>query len=369
MKTNAAVMWAASGNFEISELVLDPPKANEVLVRYEFAGLCHSDEHLRHGDLTIDPPMVGGHEGSGVIEEVGPGVTDLKAGDHFITSWMPFCGKCRFCMMGKSNLCDNGAFLMQGTMLDGTQRLHGRGKGMGGVDLLGTFSQWNVIPESAIVKIDSDLPLDTMAILACGVPTGWGSAVYAADTQPGDVTVVYGIGGIGINAVQGAKHAGARIIVAIDPLPFKRDMAMKLGATHAFADAQEAHDFVWGETWGQGADAAIVTVGLVEPQVVTDAFAIIRKAGTVVVTALANPETRLAIPSLELTLYEKRLTGSLFGSGAPHEDIRKMIKLYKAGQIHLDELITSRYPLEEVNRGYDELLEGKNIRGILDIAH
>lgn len=369
MKTKAAVMWASSGNFEITELELDPPRDNEVLVRYEFAGLCHSDEHLRHGDLTIDPPMVGGHEGSGVIEAVGPGVRDLKPGDHFITSWMPYCGKCRFCMMGKSNLCDNGAFLMQGTMLDGTQRLHARGVGMGGVDLLGTFSQWNVIPESAIVKIDESLPLDTMAILACGVPTGWGSAVYAARTQPGDVTVVYGIGGIGINAVQGAKHAGARMIVAVDPLSFKRETALELGATHAFASAQEARDVVWDATRGQGADAAIVTVGLVEPQVVSDAFAIIRKAGTVVVTALANPQTQVSVPSLELTLYEKRLVGSLFGSGSPHEDIRKMIRLYQTGQLRLDELITSRYPLEEVNKGYDDLLAGVNIRGILDIDH
>ena len=275
MKTNAAVMWASSGNFEITELELDPPKDNEVLVRFEYAGLCHSDEHLRHGDLTIDPPMVGGHEGSGVIEQVGPGVRNLKPGDHFISSWMPYCGHCRFCMMGKSNLCDNGAFLMQGTMLDGTQRLHARGKGMGGVDLLGTFSQWNVIPENAVVKIEPDLPLDIMAILACGVPTGWGSAVYAAKTRPGDVTVVYGIGGIGINAVQGARHAGARIIVAVDPLEFKRETALKLGATHAFADPQEAQAFVWDATRGQGADAAIVTVGLVEPQVVTEAFAML----------------------------------------------------------------------------------------------
>jgi len=369
VKTKAAVMWGSSGNFEITELDLDPPKDNEVLVRYEYAGLCHSDEHLRHGDLTINPPMVGGHEGSGVIEAVGPGVRDLKPGDHFISSWMPYCGKCRFCMMGKSNLCDNGAFLMQGTMLDGTQRLHARGKSMGGVDLLGTFSQWNVIPESAVVKIDESLPLDTMAILACGVPTGWGSAVYAASTKPGDVTVVYGIGGIGINAVQGARHAGARAVVAVDPLVFKRETALKLGATHAFATAAEAHEFVWDMTRGQGADAAIVTVGLVEPQVVTDAFTIIRKAGTVVVTALANPDTKLAIPSLELTLYEKRVVGSLFGSGSPHQEIRNLIQLYQAGCLHLDELITNRYPLDEVNKGYDDLLAGINIRGILDIEH
>lgn len=369
MKTKAAVMWTSPGNFEITELELDPPREGEVLVRYEYAGLCHSDEHMRHGDLGFTPPMVGGHEGSGVIEEVGPGVRNLKAGDHFISSWMPYCGHCRFCMMGKSNLCDNGQFLMQGTMLDGTQRLHGRGQGMGGVDLLGTFSQWNVIPESCIVKIDDWLPLDTFAILACGVPTGFGSAVYAADTQPGDVVVVFGIGGIGINAVQGARIAGARMIVAIDPIPFKREMALKMGATHAFADADEAHEFVWSETRGQGADAAIVTVDLVQPLVVEQAFRAIRKFGTVVVTALANPETKISVPSLELTLYEKRLVGSLFGSGSPHDEIRKLIRLYDSGQLYLDELITSRYALEEVNQGYDDLLAGVNIRGILDIAH
>jgi S-(hydroxymethyl)glutathione dehydrogenase/alcohol dehydrogenase len=369
VKTNAAVMWTSPGNFEITELELDAPKDGEVLVRYEYAGLCHSDEHMRHGDLGFEPPMVGGHEGSGVVEAVGPGVRDLQPGDHFITSWMPFCGKCRFCMMGKSNLCDNGAFLMQGTMLDGTQRLHGRGQGMGGVDLLGTFSQWNVIPESCVVKIDKSLPLDIMAILACGVPTGWGSAVYAAGTKPGDVIVVYGTGGIGVNAVQGAKHAGARMVVAVDPLEFKRSTALAMGATHAFAEAKEAHEFVWSETRGQGADACIVTVDLTTAQVVSEAFALVRKAGTVVVTALANPATNLAIPSLELTLYEKRLVGSLFGSGSPHEDIRKLIKLYQAGQIRLEELITTRYPLEGVNQGYDDLLAGKNIRGILEIAH
>lgn len=369
MKTKAAVMWNETGDFEITELDLDPPKQGEVLVRYEHAGLCHSDEHLRHGDVPVTPPIVGGHEGSGVVEEVGPGVTHIKPGDHFITSWMPHCGRCRFCLMGKSNLCDNGAFLMQGTMLDGTQRLHARGVGLGGVDLLGTFSQWNVIPESAVVVVDSDVPLDVVAIAACGVPTGWGSAVYAADTKPGDVTVIYGIGGIGINAVQGAVHAGAEMVVAVDPIAFKRDMALKLGATHAFASAAEAHEFVWSETRGQGADACIVTVSLADAEVVGDAFALVRKGGTVVVTALANPETKLLIPSMELTLYEKRLVGSLFGSGAPHADIRKIVSLYQKGHLRLDELITNRYPLDEVNRGYDDLLDGKNIRGVLTIDH
>ena len=369
MKTKAAVMWNETGPFEISDLTVDPPGPEEVLVRFDYAGLCHTDEHMRNGDIGFNPPMVGGHEGSGVVEEVGPGVTHIQPGDHFVTSWMPYCGRCRFCLTGQTNLCDNGQYLMSGTMLDGTQRLHGRGQKLGSVDLLGTFSQRNVIPASCVVVIEKHVPLDTIAIAACGVPTGFGSAVTAADTRPGDITVVYGIGGIGINAVQGAAFAGTKLVIAVDPVEFKRTTALTLGATHAFASAEEAHEFVWSESRGVGADAAIITVGLVDKKVVSDAFSMIRKGGVVVVTAVANPELMIEIPSFELTLYQKRLIGSLFGSGNPHNDIRKIVDLYMRGRIKLDELITRRYPLEEVNQGYDDMLAGLNIRGLLEISH
>lgn len=369
MKTKAAVLWESPGRFEVTELDLDPPKAGEILVEYRHAGLCHSDEHLRHGDLPTPVPIVGGHEGSGVVLDVGPGVTRVKPGDHFISSWMPACGHCRFCQMGKNNLCDNGAFILGGTMLDGTQRLHGRGVSMGSLDVVGAFSQYNVVPESSAIVIDSDVPLDVAALTSCGVPTGWGSAVNAADTRPGDVVVVFGIGGIGINAVQGAAFAGAGVVVAVDPVAFKRDMALKLGATHAFENAGEAHEFTMSSTRGQGADSAIITVGLTTSQDAAEAFAIVRKAGTVVVTALANPETTLGVPMLELALYEKRIVGSLFGSSNPYLSVPKFIELYRQGHLKLDELITTRYPLEGINDGYDDMLDGKNIRGLLDIDH
>lgn len=362
-------MWESPGSFEITELELDGPKEGEVLVRYDHAGLCHSDEHLRHGDLPTPVPIVGGHEGTGVVMELGAGVTGIKPGDHFISSWMPGCGHCRFCQLGKVNLCDNGAFILSGTMLDGTQRLHGRGKSMGAVDLLGTFSQYNVIPASGVIVVDDDVPLDVVAITACGVPTGWGSAVNAAATRPGDVIVVFGIGGIGINAVQGAAFAGASTVVAVDPVAFKRDMALKLGATEAFATAEEATEFIMSTTRGQGADAAIVTIGVGTTQIVTEAFGIIRKAGTVVLTSISNPETKLDLSMLELTLYEKRIVGSLFGSGNPYLDIPKIVRLYQQGFLKLDELITNRYSLDQVNQGYDDMLAGKNIRGVLDIEH
>ncbi|MFC9978395.1 NDMA-dependent alcohol dehydrogenase [Gordonia sp. NPDC127522] len=369
MKSLAAIMWSSTGNFEIEEVELDPPKEGEVLVRWEHAGLCHSDEHTRHGDLPVTPPIIGGHEGSGVVEEVGPGVTRVKPGDRFISSWMPQCNQCIYCLRGQHNMCVNGAYMMTSTMLDGTQRAHARGQGMGGVDLLGSFSQWNVIPEAGVVVVDESVPLDVVAILACGVPTGWGSAVNAADTRPGDVVVVFGAGGIGINAVQGAAFAGARMVVAVDPVEFKRDTALKLGATHAFATAEEAQDFVMAETWGHGAQSAIITISVGTTQIVTEAFNIIGKRGTVVLTSVSNPATQLSLPMLDTVLYEKRLVGSLFGTGSPHYTIPQLLKLYQDGHLRLDELITNRYPLEKVNEGYDDLIAGKNIRGVLDIAH
>lgn len=371
MKTKAAVMWNGAGPFEISELELDEPKAGEVLIRYEYAGLCHSDEHLRHGDLMFEPPMVGGHEGSGVVEEIGPGVTRVAPGDHVVTSWMPACGVCRFCLEGISNLCLNGEWLLANTAMDGTCRLHGRGQDLSpGVDQLGTFSQWNVIPELCCVKVDADLPLDTIAITACGVPTGWGSAVNAAAVRAGDVVVVYGAGGVGMNAIQGARHAGASVIVAVEPFVGKHEVAKQLGATHTYADAEEAGAFVEDHTRGIGADSAIITVSLVDATVVQRAFAAIRRRGVVVVTALSTPdELTIQLPGLDLTLYEKRIVGSLFGSGAPHLDIPRMIDLWQQGELQLEPLINRRYPLEEINQAYDDLLAGELLRGIVEIAH
>ena len=204
MKTRAAVLRAVGQPFEITELELDEPKAGEVLIRYVAAGLCHSDEHLRHGDIVPRFPVVGGHEGAGIIEKVGPGVTRLQPGDHVICSFLPVCGHCRWCSTGKSNLCDMGATILDGMLTDGTYRFHDdEGNDYGGMCMLGTFSERSVISENSAVKVDPDLPLDKVVLIGCGVPTGWGSAVHAAATEPGDTIVIYGIGGIGINSVQG----------------------------------------------------------------------------------------------------------------------------------------------------------------------
>ncbi|MBO0685199.1 MAG: alcohol dehydrogenase catalytic domain-containing protein, partial [Candidatus Dormibacteraeota bacterium] len=270
MKTKAAVLHGPGTDWEITELDLDPPGENEVLIRYVASGLCHSDEHLRTGDLVPRYPVVGGHEGAGIIEEVGPGVTRVKKGDHVVCSFIPSCGRCRFCSTGQQNLCDLGATLLEGSLPGGGFRFHGGGEDYGAMCMIGTFSQWSVISEYSCVAVAPDLPLETAVLVGCGVPTGWGSSVNGAAVRPGDTVVVYGIGGIGINAVQGARHAGAKNIVAVDPLANKREKAEEMGATHSAASAEEALGLVMGELApGVGADSAIITVGVVDEDVVS----------------------------------------------------------------------------------------------------
>ncbi|WP_019812534.1 NDMA-dependent alcohol dehydrogenase [Saccharomonospora saliphila] len=366
MKTTAAVLFGPDQPFEILELDLDGPGPGEVLIRYTASGLCHSDLHMIDGDLTPRFPIVGGHEGSGVIEDVGPGVTRVVPGDHVVCSFIPNCGRCRYCATGRSSLCDMGATILEGSMPDGTFRLHADGRDFGAMCMLGTFSERATISEHSVVKIDDWLPLETAALVGCGVPTGWASANYAGGVRAGDTTVVYGIGGIGINAVQGAAHAGARHVVAVDPVEFKRESALRFGATHAVATAAEAAAAVAELTWGQMADQALVTVGVVDEQVITDAFDVVGKGGTVVVTGLADLEKlTVHLSGGVLTLFEKTVKGTLFGSGNPQYDIVKLLRLYDAGALKLDELVTKTYSLDEVNEGYRDLRDGANIRGLI----
>jgi NDMA-dependent alcohol dehydrogenase len=366
IKTKAAFLRGPNQDFEIGELDLDPPKAGEVLIRFVAAGLCHSDEHLRHGDIVPRFPLVGGHEGSGIIEQVGEGVTRLQPGDHVICSFLPACGHCRFCASGMTNLCDLGAYLMEGCLPDGTFRFHLDGEDFGGMCMLGTFSERATISEASCVKVADDVPLDKAVLIGCGVPTGFGSAVHAAQTEPGDTIAIYGVGGVGINAVQGAALAGAANVVAIDPLANKREMAERMGATHSVASAEEAHELIQQLTHGVGADKAIITVDIVNTEVTTAAIHCIRKGGTVVLTGLADPtKNTIEFPGAVLTLYEKRIQGSLFGSGDPFRDIPRLVNMYQAGQIKLDELITNTYRLEDINQGYQDLLDGKNVRGVI----
>src|SRR6516164_8365967 len=370
MKTKAAVVYEPGKRIEIEELDLDRPQDGEVLIRYLYAGLCHSDIHVAHGDLEARLPMVLGHEGAGIVEEVGPGVTRVKAGDHVVCSFIPNCGTCRYCASGQQSICDMGAAILDGYLPGNRFPLTGPKGDYGAMCILGTYSQYGVIHQNSVVKIDDDLPLDKAALVGCGVPTGWGSAVNTANVAPGDTVAIFGIGGIGINAVQGARYAGAKNVIAIDPLENKREKAMELGATHAFATAGEAQAAIAEMTRGQMADSAILTVDLMTAEVVSAGFDAIGKGGTVVVTGL----NKLEIPTVTLsgsilTLFRKSVKGSLFGDCNPTTDIPKILGLYQAGDLKLDEIITRTYQLEEVNEGYDDLLAGKNVRGVIVHEH
>ncbi len=367
MKTNAAVLWELNAPWSVEEIELDEPKAGEVLVKLAASGMCHSDEHLVTGDLPFGLPIIGGHEGAGVVEKVGEGVSWVQPGDHVVFGFIPACGRCPSCSTGHQNLCDLGAVMALGMQIsDGTSRHHAHGKDLGLMCLLGTFANHTVVNEASCIKIDKDVPLDKACLLGCGVVTGWGSAVYAAETAPGDIVAVVGVGGIGANAIQGARMAGAKQIWAIDPIEGKREKAMEFGATHTAASLEEAMPAMQEATWGRMANKVIMTMGVGSGELMAGALAITAKRGRVVVTNIHPAlEFSATMSLLDLTLMEKQVVGSLFGSANPRADIPKLLELYGDGSLDLDGLVTQTYGLDDVNQGYEDMRAGKNIRGVL----
>jgi NDMA-dependent alcohol dehydrogenase len=370
VKNRAAVLFKSPGTWETVTLDLDEPGPGEVLVQMVASGLCHSQDHPATGDIPpLVLPLIGGDEGSGIVRAVGPEVTELAVGDHVVTSFVPSCGTCRWCARGWQHLCDNGAHFMRGSMPDGTYRNH-----LGGVDVasaasVGTFAEHQVVGERSVVKVPRDLPLDALALLACGAPTGWGSTTNAAEVGPGDTVVVMGCGGIGIHAVQGAVHTGAAHVVAVDPQPYKREMSLHVGATHAFEHIDEATELVASLTNGQGADAVVVATGVRTGEHIGQAFRATRKGGTVVVTGLGPlSEQSIPVDLVELSMYQKRIQGCLYGNAGPRDQIPRLVQLYRSGRLKLDELITTRYRLDDVEQGFADMRAGRNIRGVVDFG-
>lgn len=378
MRTRAAVLYGPRTEYVIEEIELDPPKAGEVLVRMVASGLCHSDEHFVTGDMAMDPafleilgwqqyPMILGHEGAGIVVEVGDGVTELRAGDHVVTSFVPACGRCPSCATGHQNLCDLGLYSLSGHLLDGTSRHHTLdGRDLATMCALGTFAEHTVSPESSLVKIDPDLPLDRACLVACGVTTGWGSATYAAEVRSGETVVVIGVGGVGMNAVQGAHMAGAKHVVALDPVEFKREQSMGFGATHTAASVEECRGVLGGLTEGRNADKVIVTVGEGNGADLASYMALLSKGGRLVYTSATAMSARdVQLDLFDLTMLQKSIVGSIFGSANPRYDIPRLLGLYQAGQLKLDELVTRTYTLDELNQGYQDMRDGKILRGVV----
>ncbi|MEB3070966.1 NDMA-dependent alcohol dehydrogenase [[Mycobacterium] vasticus] len=368
MKTKGALLWEFNKPWSVEEIEIGDPQKDEVKIQMEAAGMCHSDHHLMTGSIPMAGfPVLGGHEGAGIVTEVGPGVDDLAPGDHVVLSFIPSCGKCPSCQAGLRNLCDLGAGLLSGVAVsDGTFRVTARGQGVYPMTLLGTFSPWMVVHRTSVVKIDPSIPFEVACLVGCGVTTGYGSAVRTANIRPGEDVAIVGVGGVGMSALQGAVNAGARNIFVIEPVEWKRDQALKFGATHVYPDINAAMGGMMEVTAGLMARKVIVTVGEVHGSDIENYMILTAKAGTCVLTAMGSIlENQVTLNLAMLTLLQKNLQGTIFGGGNPQYDIPQLLSMYQVGKLNLDDMVTRQYKLEQINEGYQDMLDGKNIRGII----
>ncbi len=365
MKSRAAVLFETGQKLEICELDVQDPGPGEVRIRMVAGGVCHSDLHVMTGHLSAPLPAVLGHEGAGIVADVGEGVTSVRPGDHVIPLWRLSCGECEYCTGGRPALCQAGTEIRwSGRLLDGTSRFKLDGKEIKHFAGVSSFSNYTVLPEKAVVKIPDDLPLERAALLGCAVITGVGAVVNAAQVRPGRTVAVFGCGGVGINVVQGAILAGAEKIIAVDLLESRLEHAKRFGATHAVsASAGDPVEQIRDLTGGRGVDYAFEVVGL--PATMRQAYDSLAKRGVAMIVGLTPTTAEVTVPALSLVYEERVLTGSLYGSAAPKTDIPRLIDLYRGGSLKLDELLTRSYPIEEINQAYDALESGETLRSVV----
>ncbi len=365
MKAKAAILFEVGKKLDLREVEVAPPKSGEVLIKMAAAGICHSDLHVMTGHLDAELPAILGHEGSGIVAGVGPGVSSLKPGDHVIPLWRLSCGVCEYCSDGRPALCAEGLQIRKtGRLLDGSTRFKLGGKEIKHFAGVSSFSEYSVIPEKAVLKIPDDFPLDRAALLGCGVITGVGAVVNAARVKPGSSVAVIGTGGVGINVIQGAAIAGAEKIIAVDVLPNKLEFARQFGATHT-VNAKETNpvEAIRALTGGRGVDYAFEVIGL--PATIRQAYDSLKKRGLAVVVGVTPMTMEVSVPIMTLVFEERTLTGSIYGSSRPLIDIPLLINMYKAGKLKLDELLTRRYPFSQINEAYEALERGEGIRSVV----
>ncbi len=365
MKARAAVLHEAGQKLDVREVDVQDPRPGEVLIRMAAGGICHSDLHVMQGKLTAQLPAVLGHEGSGVVAAVGAGVTSVKPGDHVLPLWRLSCGECEYCTNGRPALCAAGMQIrMTGRLADGTSRFSLGGKEIKHFAGVSTFSEYSVVPAPAVLKIPSDIPLDRAALLGCAVITGVGAVFNCARVRPGSSVAVFGAGGVGLNVVQGAAIAGAQMIIAVDLLERKLEFARQFGATHTVnAAAADPVEQVRALTGGRGVDYAFEVVGT--PKTVRQAYDALAKRGMAVAVGVSPTAAEVSVPLLPMVFEERVLTGSMYGSASPKTDIPKLITLYRAGRLKLDELLTRTYPFEQINAAYEALERGEVARSVV----
>ena len=361
----AAVLREVDQPFAVEDVELAAPGAGEVEVRISAAGVCHSDWNVVSGATTNPLPAVLGHEGAGVVVAVGDGVETVAEGDHVVLSWLPACGRCYYCAQGRHVLCDVAMEdMFRGTLPGGALRLSQNGDPVYHYSYLSAFAESCIVPAGCCVRVRDDAPFEVAALVGCAVMTGYGAAVNRARVEPGSVVAIFGAGGVGLSAVMGARLAGAEAVVAIDPVEFKRQTALELGATHALDPASDdVVSALRDLTEGRGADAALDTAGV--PGIVAQAYASVRRGGTVVAVGLPAEGLTADLPASDLPREEKIVTGSFYGSCNPQVDMPRVLDLYMEGKLPLDRLVTRTYALEQINEAFAAMNSGEVARAVI----
>ncbi len=357
MKIKAAVLREFKGPLKIEEMELAPPGEREVLIRHLYTGFCHTDLHQILGELHIELPMVIGHETSGVIEDVGPGVNTLKKGDHVVSNFIVYCGRCPECLRGMSNLCSGylDAFL-RGTMLDGTSRIRDKeGHSIRHGLYVSGFSTYGVMPEEGVVPIRKDMPLDQACLMACCVPTGWGTVTNIANVLPGDSVAVYGIGGVGLNVLRAAALRQSNPLIAVDLEGEREKMAREFGATHFINSSEEDPVPKIKEITGKGADIVFEAIG--DPGAIVQAYWSVGRAGKLVIIGVTPQDETTNLPLFRVPIHHLSILGGLYGGISTHVDIPRLIDLSMNGTLKLDRLVTKKFRLQEINDIADAMIK------------
>jgi NDMA-dependent alcohol dehydrogenase len=365
IEAKAALLRGKGKPFTIESVYWDEPRQDEVKVRVLACGVCHSDWHCATGDYPVEYPILTGHEGVGIVEELGENVTRLKVGDHVVLSWMPACGHCRNCVRGRGQLCERGAALLTGRRSDGSARVRtADGVELGQFAFLGAYSEQVVVPEDGCIVVDRDLPLAKLSLVGCRLPTGWGAVNRTACVEAGASALVVGLGGVGMSAVQGLRSAGATTIVAADIVD-KESAAIKFGATHFINVADGDLLRKVQEIVGDGVDYAFDCIGKGEVQSQTvESLRVGGKAVWVGVAPIHQQSVRLN--AWELTLFQKSILGTCYGGASPFELAPVLLEMYRNGAVQVEELITAEYGLDEINAAYEDMLAGRNICGVIN---
>ncbi len=360
--TRGAVLYNFFEPLKVETVQVRAPRPDEVVVKLAASGVCHSDLSVQQAKLPFPPPVILGHEGAGVVEEVGREVTGLEPGDHVVLSWVQSCGGCTYCVGGEEHLCDHAIKAM---MAGEELAFEKDGIGISRMAGVASFAERTVVRASACIKIPREVPLDKACLVGCGVMTGVGAAMNTAKVRPGQTVAVFGCGGVGLNVIQGAALCGASRIIAVDVVDKKLNWAREFGATDTIHARQtpDVPDAIRSLTGGIGADFAFEVIG--SPEVISQAFLSVRRGGKVVVVGVPGFDQTISLPASAVPLEEKAVLGSLYGSAHMRRDMPKLLELYMQGRLKLDQLISRRISLDQVNEAFAAMESGEVARSVI----